>query len=78
MSVEYNEEWIKINKYDKIALIGMSGAGKTTIGQKLAKKLNYQFVDIDEIIEKQEHKTISEIFADDGEDFSSIRNSNAC
>ena len=69
LSVEYNEEWIKINKYDKIALIGMSGAGKTTIGQKLAKKLNYQFVDIDEIIEKQEHKTISEIFADDGEDF---------
>lgn len=69
LSVEYDEKWLKTNKYDKIALIGMSGAGKTTIGKLLAKKMNYEFVDIDDQIEKKENKSISQIFADEGEKF---------
>jgi shikimate kinase/shikimate 5-dehydrogenase len=69
LSIEYDEQWIKSNNYDKISLIGMSGAGKTTAGKQLAKKLNYQFVDIDELIEKKVNKSISKIFLDEGEDF---------
>lgn len=69
LSVEYDEKWIKTKNYDKISLIGMSGAGKTTAGMQLAKKLNYQFVDIDKLIEKKENKSISTIFSDEGEDF---------
>ena len=37
-----------------LTLTGMMGVGKTTIGKRLAKKLNYAFVDIDKIIEKQD------------------------
>ena len=51
-----------------VFLIGMMGAGKTTVGQLLANKLGYQFFDTDVLIEKVARKTISEIFADDGED----------
>lgn len=69
LSVEYDEKWLKTNKYDKIALIGMSGAGKTTIGKLLAEKMNYEFVDLDDQIEKKENKSISQIFADEGEEF---------
>lgn len=52
-----------------IALIGLMGSGKTTIGNLLAQKLNMDFVDIDAEIEKKEKNTISEIFAQKGESF---------
>lgn len=52
-----------------IVLIGFMGAGKTTLGKKIASKLNMPFIDTDAIIEKQENKTISEIFRDNGEEY---------
>ncbi|HAJ60882.1 MAG TPA: shikimate kinase, partial [Cyanobacteria bacterium UBA8543] len=49
-----------------VFLIGMMGAGKTTVGQLLAQQLGYAFVDTDVVIEKVAGKTINEIFAEDG------------
>jgi shikimate kinase len=46
----------------KIFLIGLPGAGKTTIGKQLAKALHLSFVDLDVEIEKAESKSVSEIF----------------
>lgn len=50
-----------------IVLIGVPGAGKTTVGALLAQRLNLDFVDSDVQIEKQTGKSISDIFVQDGE-----------
>lgn len=50
-----------------IFLIGFMGCGKTQLGKKLAAKTNRQFVDLDELIEEKQAKTISQIFTDFGE-----------
>jgi shikimate kinase len=44
------------------------GAGKTTVGQKLAERLGWTFRDLDEVVEKQQGKSIGAIFADRGEE----------
>ena len=49
-------------------LIGMMGSGKTLTGPPLAKKLEYGFVDSDEVIEKVAKKSIASIFQEDGEE----------
>ena len=51
-----------------IVLVGMMGAGKTTIGELLATKLNRELKDIDRVIEQEQKKSIIEIFTDDGEE----------
>ena len=48
-------------------LMGFMGAGKTTIGKKLAKTVNCEFIDTDAWIEKGQGRKISDIFAEDGE-----------
>ena len=50
-----------------IAVYGFMGVGKTTIGSLLAKRLDYDFIDMDTEIEKREETTISEIFRVQGE-----------
>ena len=58
------------NKTPKnIFLIGFMGAGKTTVGKILAKRLKLAFIDLDEVIEKELNLTIQEIFSRYGEDF---------
>jgi shikimate kinase len=50
-----------------IVLVGMMGAGKSSIGRRLAARLNLPFVDADSEIEKAASMTIPEIFAAQGE-----------
>ena len=53
----------------KIILIGFMGVGKTSVGQMLAKKLNFNFIDTDYEIEKVSSETIPNIFEIYGEDY---------
>ena len=51
----------------RILLIGPPGAGKSTVGQALAKKLSIDFIDTDQVIENETGQTITDIFVVDGE-----------
>ena len=52
----------------RIYLIGMPGSGKSSLGKELAKKINYDFIDMDLYIEKQAGMFIDEIFDSYGEE----------
>jgi len=52
-----------------IAITGIMGVGKTTIGQKLASKLGYYFVDLDQEIEDREGMSINQIFSKKSEGY---------
>jgi shikimate kinase len=54
-------------KADKIYLVGFMGAGKTTVARALAKRLDWQAADIDELIEGREHESVANLFAKRGE-----------
>jgi 3-dehydroquinate synthase len=50
-----------------LVLVGLPGSGKSVVGKRLASRHGAQFVDLDEAIEREAHRTIPEIFAQDGE-----------
>lgn len=56
-------------KADKVYLVGFMAAGKTSVGRALARRLDWKFIDIDDLIERQEHLTVAEIFARHGEPY---------
>lgn len=57
----------KMNK-SNIVLIGFMGSGKSTIGKALARRLNFSFIDSDELIENKIKMSISDYFKRYGED----------
>lgn len=61
------EELLRLLGHRPIVLIGMMGAGKTTVGRRLASKLGRHFVDSDEEVEKAAGMTIEDIFRTRGE-----------
>lgn len=61
-----------MEKYKRILLLGFRCAGKTTISKKLSKIMNVPLIDIDEEIEKEQGKTITQI-TNNGENWWSFR-----
>ncbi|MCS5489760.1 shikimate kinase [Algoriphagus limi] len=51
----------------KVVLVGLPGAGKSTFGRMLARELNVEFLDLDQLIEQKSGKKISDIFSEYGE-----------
>lgn len=54
---------------DKIYLVGFMAAGKTTVARLLAGRLGWRAEDVDELIEARERRTVSDIFARQGEPY---------
>ncbi|GAB2773831.1 shikimate kinase [Rhabdobacter roseus] len=52
-----------------IFLVGMPSSGKSTLGKKLARRLGYRFVDLDEYIVRDQKRSITDIFSQDGEGY---------
>ncbi len=52
-----------------VYLVGMMGSGKSVTGKKLAQFLNWGFIDLDDVIEDRNRRTITEIFEGEGETF---------
>ncbi|MEE9207662.1 MAG: shikimate kinase [Gemmatimonadota bacterium] len=50
-----------------IVLVGIMGAGKTTVGRLLAERLGFAFVDLDDCIERAQGKSVQQIFTEKGE-----------
>lgn len=53
---------------EQIVLVGLPGAGKTTVGAILAEKLGWKYVDLDELIERETGRSVYQIFESDGEE----------
>lgn len=51
----------------RVFLIGFMGAGKTSVGRALARRLGWKFHDLDDVVEAREGRTVAAIFADSGE-----------
>ncbi len=51
----------------QVVLVGAPGSGKSTVGPRLAERLEVPFHDVDAVIEGRVGRTVAEIFADDGE-----------
>ncbi len=54
---------------NNIYLVGFMGTGKTCVGKELARKKKRQFLDLDDLIELREKRTIADIFAHEGEPY---------
>ena len=52
---------------DKVYLVGFMTSGKTTVARALAQRLSWEALDLDEDIERAEHRTVADIFAAHGE-----------
>lgn len=53
--------------HKRIFLIGFMGSGKSTLGAQLARRLDYQYMDMDQLIEETAELSIPEIFQEHGE-----------
>lgn len=51
----------------KLFLTGYMGSGKSTLGSTIASKMDYEFIDLDDFIVKENHMSIPEIFSSKGE-----------
>lgn len=58
-----------MKRKNSIVLIGFMGCGKTSVGVKLSYRMRMSVVDTDKLIEQQEKRSVSKIFADEGEQY---------
>ena len=58
-----------MNSKENLVFLGMMGSGKSSIGSLVSKKLNIDFIDVDNEIEKKTGTKISKIFENEGEKY---------
>lgn len=56
-------------KEERLYIVGYMASGKSTLGDALAKRLGWSFIDLDEEVEKKEGRTIARIISEEGESY---------
>lgn len=69
MSITINLETIHKTLNRPITMVGLMGAGKTSVGKALAQSLSFEFVDSDDLIVTQTGKSIPSLFTENGEPY---------
>lgn len=60
----------RLGKFEgSIFVCGFMASGKSTLGEKIARKLEWDFLDLDQVIEEREGKSINQIFRENGEPY---------
>jgi shikimate kinase len=59
---------LKLKRTPGIYIVGFMGSGKTTVGRLLAEEIGWRFADLDEDIEHAQRRSVSDIFAHEGEE----------
>src|SRR5438045_2178256 len=66
-SASLNPEYVQMPDPQLIALVGLSGVGKSSAGRLLAARLDWPLLDTDTLIAEADGRTVAQIFADSGE-----------
>jgi shikimate kinase len=66
---QVNNKNTKLENSQNIYLIGMPSSGKSTLGRALAQELDFEYIDMDEILVNNENRSIYQIFQDNGEGY---------
>lgn len=67
MDISLTTDFSSISRLTRIFLWGMPGVGKSTLGKRLASKLEWSFIDLDQLIEESQKHSIPEIFQNENE-----------
>lgn len=59
---------LKLKRTPGIYIVGFMGCGKTTVGRLIAEEIGWRFADLDDDIERDQHASITELFATVGEE----------
>jgi shikimate kinase len=62
-----SREWLGTSTPEAVFLVGFMGAGKSSVGAALGRRLNWIFEDLDDRIERRERRTVAQIFRESGE-----------
>lgn len=67
--LERRSDYLPLRKVERVVLLGYMASGKSTVGEALARRLEWQFVDFDVEIERRDGRTVQQLIEAEGEEF---------
>ncbi|HEV2131873.1 MAG TPA: shikimate kinase [Longimicrobiaceae bacterium] len=67
--LERRSDFLPVRKVERVVLLGYMASGKSSVGEALARRLEWQFVDFDVEIERRDGRTVQQLIETEGEEF---------
>ncbi|MGI9181354.1 MAG: shikimate kinase [Longimicrobiaceae bacterium] len=67
--LERRSDYLPLRKVERVVLLGYMASGKSTVGEALARRIEWQFVDFDVEIERRDGRTVQQLIEEEGEGF---------